>query len=175
MGSKNLKAIAVRGTRGVRVKDPARFIQVTTEQKKVLADNGVTGQGLPKYGTQVLMNVINEIGALPTRNFQDVQFEGANKISAEAMYEPRPTDGKANLVTNGACFGCTIACGRISRMEFLDGRLIGANTVGVTQEIGIIRGLIQSRLDLGNWVADLKRDPSRLAEAYLSRSQNVPS
>lgn len=117
MGSKNLKAIAVRGTRGVRVKDPARFIQVTTEQKKVLADNGVTGQGLPKYGTQVLMNVINEIGALPTRNFQDVQFEGANKISAEAMYEPRPTDGKANLVTNGACFGCTIACGRISRMD----------------------------------------------------------
>ena len=117
MGSKNLKAIAIRGTKGVRVKDPARFIQVTTEQKKVLADNGVTGQGLPKFGTQVLMNVINETGAMPTRNFQDVQFEGAHKISAEAMCEPRPTDGKANLVTNGACFGCTIACGRISQMD----------------------------------------------------------
>ena len=117
MGSKNLKAIAVRGTRGVTVKDPERFIAATIEHKKVLADNAVTGQGLPKYGTQVLMNVINEIGAMPTRNFKDVQFEGAHKISAEAMHEPRVTDGKTNLATNGACFGCTIACGRISRMD----------------------------------------------------------
>jgi aldehyde:ferredoxin oxidoreductase len=117
MGSKNLKAIAVRGTLGVRVKDPDRFIAATVEHKKVLADNAVTGQGLPKYGTQVLMNVINEIGAMPTRNFREVQFEGAHKISAEAMHEPRTTDGKTNLATNGACFGCTIACGRISRMD----------------------------------------------------------
>ncbi|MBV5324326.1 MAG: aldehyde ferredoxin oxidoreductase, partial [Rhodospirillaceae bacterium] len=33
------------------------------------------------------------------------------------MHEPRASDGKANLITNGACFGCTIACGRISRMD----------------------------------------------------------
>jgi len=33
------------------------------------------------------------------------------------MHRKRPTDGKANLLTNGACFGCTIACGRISRMD----------------------------------------------------------
>ncbi|MGE5505196.1 MAG: aldehyde ferredoxin oxidoreductase family protein [Actinomycetota bacterium] len=117
MGSKNLKAVAVRGTKGVRVKDPDRFIRVTAEQKKVLADNAVTGQGLPKFGTQVLMNVINEIGALPTRNAREVQFENAHAISAEAMHEPRATDGKTNLATNGACFGCTIACGRISRMD----------------------------------------------------------
>jgi len=89
----------------------------TVKAKKVLADNAVTGQGLPKYGTQVLMNVINEIGALPTRNHRDVQFENARKISAEAMHEKRPTDGKANLVTNQACFGCTIACGRISKLD----------------------------------------------------------
>ncbi len=117
MGSKNLKAVTVRGTRGVRVKDPERFIAATIAQKQVLADNAVTGQGLPKYGTQVLMNVINEMGAMPTRNFSAVEFEGAHKISGEAMHEPRATDGKANLVTNGACFGCTIACGRISRMD----------------------------------------------------------
>jgi aldehyde:ferredoxin oxidoreductase len=77
----------------------------------------VTGQGLPKFGTQVLMNVINEVGALPTRNHRDIQFEGAKDISAEAMLEPRKTDGKPNLVTNQACFGCTIACGRISRID----------------------------------------------------------
>ena len=118
MGSKNLKAIAVRGTQGVStVKNPKAFMAATKEAKKVLAGNAVTGQGLPAYGTQVLMNVINEVGALPTRNHRDVQFEGAKDISAEAMATPRATDGKAHLVTNQACFGCTIACGRISKID----------------------------------------------------------
>src|SRR5512140_496382 len=118
MGSKNLKAIAVRGTKGVgNIKDPKGFMAATVAAKKVLAGNAVTGQGLPKFGTQVLMNVINEIGALPTRNHRDVQFDGAKDISAEAMQTPRKTDGKANLVTNQACFGCTIACGRISKID----------------------------------------------------------
>jgi aldehyde:ferredoxin oxidoreductase len=118
MGSKNLKAVAVRGTVGVSgIRDFKAFMTATTAAKKVLADNAVTGQGLPTYGTQVLMNVINEMGALPTRNAKDVQFEGARKISAEAMHEKRLSDGKANLVTNAACFGCTIACGRISQVD----------------------------------------------------------
>ncbi len=118
MGSKNLKAIAVRGTKGVgNIRDPKAFMKAATAAKKVLADHAVTGQGLPKFGTQVLMNVINEIGALPTRNHRDVQFEGAKDISAEAMHAPRKTDGKPNLVTNQACFGCTIACGRISKID----------------------------------------------------------
>jgi aldehyde:ferredoxin oxidoreductase len=118
MGSKNLKAIAVRGTKGVgNIRDFKAFMQAATAAKKVLHDNAVTGQGLPTYGTQVLMNVINTMGALPTRNHRDVQFEGAKDISAEAMHEPRKSDGKANLVTNQACFGCTIACGRISKID----------------------------------------------------------
>ena len=117
MGSKNLKAVAIRGTQGVRVKDAGRFMAAATAGKKVLADNAVTGQGLPTYGTQVLMNVINETGALPTRNHRDVQFEGAHQISAEAMHEKRQSDGKANLITNAACFACTIACGRISAID----------------------------------------------------------
>lgn len=118
MGSKNLKAIAVRGTKGVgNIRDARGFMKATVDAKKVLADNAVTGQGLPKYGTQVLMNVINEMGASPTRNHRDVQFEGAKDISGEAMHEPRKTDGKTNLVTNQACFGCTIACGRISKID----------------------------------------------------------
>ncbi|MEI6662349.1 MAG: aldehyde ferredoxin oxidoreductase family protein, partial [Comamonadaceae bacterium] len=118
MGSKNLKAIAVRGTKGVgNIHNPKAFMKATTEKKKILAENGVTGQGLPAYGTQVLMNVINEVGGLPTRNHRDNQFEGAKDISAEAMATPRATDGKKQLVTNQACFGCTIACGRISKMD----------------------------------------------------------
>ncbi len=118
MGSKNLKAIAVRGTKGVgNIKNPAAFMAAVKAGKKVLADNGVTGTGLPAMGTQVLMSVINEVGALPTRNHRDNQFEGAKDIGAEAMAAPRKTDGKKHLVTNQACFGCTIACGRISKMD----------------------------------------------------------
>ena len=119
MGSKNLKAVAVRGTltSAYQIANPEAFFTAVDAGKKVLAGNGVTGVGLPTYGTQVLMNVINELGALPTRNHKDTQFESANSIGGEAMHEKRETDGKANLVTNGACFGCTIACGRISRMD----------------------------------------------------------
>lgn len=118
MGSKNLKAIAVRGTVGVgNIANPKEFMRVTYEKKKILADNAVTGQGLPAYGTQVLMSVINEVGALPTRNHRDSQFEGAKDIGAEAMATPRDSDGKPQLVTNQACFGCTIACGRISKID----------------------------------------------------------
>ncbi len=118
MASKNLKAVVVRGTRGVgNLKDPLRFMQATEEGKKVLAENAVTGQGLPTYGTQVLMNVINEIGAMPTHNMRESKFDGAKKISGEAMHEPRESDGQPNLTTNAACFGCTIACGRISTID----------------------------------------------------------
>ena len=117
MGSKNLKAVAIRGTKGVAVEDAAKFMDAANAGKAVLAENAVTGQGLPAFGTQVLMNVINETGALPTRNHRDVQFEGANNISAEAMAEPRESDGKPNLVTNAACFSCTIACGRVSTID----------------------------------------------------------
>ena len=64
MASKNLKAVSVRGTLGVgNIKDPARFMQSVSAGKKVLAENAVTGEGLPALGTQVLMNVINEVGA----------------------------------------------------------------------------------------------------------------
>ncbi|MBO6520246.1 MAG: aldehyde ferredoxin oxidoreductase family protein [Rhodospirillales bacterium] len=117
MGAKNLKAVAIRGTKGVGVKDAGRFFEAAAAGKAVLAGNAVTGEGLPAFGTQVLMNVINETGALPTRNHRDVQFDGAHSISAEAMAEPRESDGKPNLVRNSACFGCTIACGRISTID----------------------------------------------------------
>jgi aldehyde:ferredoxin oxidoreductase len=119
MGSKNLKAVAVRGTLtdAYAPAEPEAFFKAVADAKAVLAANGVTGQGLPAYGTQVLMNIINEVGALPTRNHQDIQFEGAHAISGEAMHLARPTDGKANLINHNACFGCTIACGRISKMD----------------------------------------------------------
>lgn len=118
MASKNLKAVVVRGTRGVGgIKDMPRFMEATNAGKAVLAENPVTGTGLPALGTQVLMNVINEVGAMPTRNMRDTQFEGAHKIAGEAMLEARKSDGKPNLTRNGGCFACTIACGRISTID----------------------------------------------------------
>jgi len=116
MGSKNLKAIGVRGTKGVQVRDPRAFMKATNEGKKILEENEVTGTGLPTYGTNVLMNVINETGALPTHNFREVQFQDASKISGEAMHEEGP-DGHKNLVRNGACFACTIQCQRVSKVN----------------------------------------------------------
>ena len=119
MASKNLKAVCVRGNGGVSadmLDAPADFMGAVAAGKAVLAENAVTGQGLPALGTRVLMNVINEVGAMPTRNMRETQFEGASKIGGEAMLEKR-SDGKANLTTNAACFSCTIACGRISTIE----------------------------------------------------------
>jgi aldehyde:ferredoxin oxidoreductase len=118
MASKNLKAVAIRGTLGVGNLDNAEaFFKAAQEGKKVLAENAVTGEGLPTLGTQVLMNVMNEMGGLPTRNHREVQFEGAGKISGEAMKEIREGDGRPNLTTNAACFGCTIACQRVSTVD----------------------------------------------------------
>jgi aldehyde:ferredoxin oxidoreductase len=68
----------------------------------------VTGEGLPAYGTNVLTNVINEAGALPTRNFATGQFEGASKISGETQAELEVSRGGS--ATHGCHRGCTIKC-----------------------------------------------------------------
>ena len=115
MGAKNLKAIGVHGTVGVRVKDPKRFMQAVAETKKALADNRGRQQ-LTKLGTNAMMQSMQTFGGLPTRNCREVQFEGADKVGARAMRTPKP-NGHVNLLTNKACFGCTIACGRIAHID----------------------------------------------------------
>ncbi len=118
MASKNLKAVVVRGTLGIgNIDDMPNFLEAVNAGKAVLAENAVTGQGLPTYGTQVLMNVINGVGGLPAFNMKNAGFEGAGNISGEAMNEPRASDGKPNLTTKAGCFACTIACGRISTID----------------------------------------------------------
>jgi NAD(P)H-nitrite reductase large subunit len=61
---------------------------------------------------------------------------------------------------------------RYLRLEFQDDRLVGANTVGITEHVGVLRGLIQSRVRLGPWRARLLEDPTRLPEAYLACAQS---
>ena len=115
MGVKNLKAIAVHGSVGVTVNDPKRFMEVVRETHELLANNRGR-KGLTKYGTNSMIDTMQEFGSLPTRNFDAVQFDGVEKIDARAMMTPKP-DGHVNLLTNKACFGCTIACGRIAHID----------------------------------------------------------
>ncbi|GMQ76091.1 MAG: aldehyde ferredoxin oxidoreductase family protein [Gammaproteobacteria bacterium] len=115
MGSKNLKAVAVHGSVGVRVKDPRRFMQAVVEGKELLASSRGR-KALTELGTNDMIDTMQEFGGLPTRNFHEVQFEGVDKINARAMRTPKP-DGHVNLLTNKACFGCTIACGRIAHID----------------------------------------------------------
>ncbi len=107
MGSKNLKAVAVRGTGGVKVADPVAYREAAIEAYGMLKQNPVSGQGLPALGTPVLVNVINQFGALPTRNFQDDTFEGAEAISGETL-------ANTYLKRNKACMGCVMGCGRVT-------------------------------------------------------------
>jgi aldehyde:ferredoxin oxidoreductase len=110
MGSKNLKAIAVRGTGAVRIARPEALLAAQWAQKQALSQAPLTSDGLPSYGTLALMNVINEHGALPTRNYTEAQFEKAEEISGEELARTR-------LLSNKACFACTIACGRVSKLS----------------------------------------------------------
>jgi aldehyde:ferredoxin oxidoreductase len=115
MGSKNLKAVAVHGTKGVTVEDPKSFMKAVRETHAMLADNSGRKE-LTELGTNDMINSMQEFGGLPTHNFHAVQFDGTGKINPEAMQATGP-DGHRNLVTNKACFGCTIACGRIARIN----------------------------------------------------------
>jgi len=110
MGSKNLKAIGVRGTGAVGIARPQEMMAAQWAMKQELSEAPLTAEGLPQYGTLSLMNVINEHGALPTNNYLESQFAGAENISGEELTETR-------LASNKACFGCTIACGRVSRIS----------------------------------------------------------
>lgn len=110
MGSKNLKAVAVRGTGGVKVADAKAFREAAMEAYGLMQQNPVTSQGLPALGTPVLVNVMNQFGALPTNNFQKSTFAGAEAISGETL-------ASTYLRRNKGCMGCAIGCGRVTSLK----------------------------------------------------------
>lgn len=110
MGSKNLKAIVVRGSGKVEPADTDRFKEHIKTVMTKIRENGVTGQGLPAYGTAVLVNVINENGVFPTNNFQFGTFDGAEEISGEAI-------AAKYLTKKDPCYRCPIACGRYCEVD----------------------------------------------------------
>jgi aldehyde:ferredoxin oxidoreductase len=119
---------AVMGAKGVKVivldqsnvkmrspKDPEKFKAANKTFVAGLRSHGVTGEALPAYGTNVLTNIINEAGALPTNNFSMGQFEGASKISGEAEAELEIARG--GKATHGCHRGCVIECSGIFNDE----------------------------------------------------------
>ncbi|MEW6351653.1 MAG: aldehyde ferredoxin oxidoreductase C-terminal domain-containing protein [Thermodesulfobacteriota bacterium] len=115
MGSKGLKAIVVleEGAPGVTYHDKDAFKQATEVFRAALREHPVTkpGGGLAVYGTNVLVNVINEAGAFPTRNFSEGRFEGAGKISGETMHDTIKARG--GKTTHAGCTTCIIQCSNV--------------------------------------------------------------
>ncbi len=114
MGAKNLKAIIVRGSKKVEAADPDKFKEHVKDAMNKIKENGVTGHGLPAYGTAVLVNIINEAGIFPTNNFQYGVFPTAEEISGEAVAEKY-------MKKKDPCFRCPIACGRYCEVDGVGG------------------------------------------------------
>jgi aldehyde:ferredoxin oxidoreductase len=106
-GSKNLKGMVIRGTGKIPVADGARIDDIRKNAIKNLRE---TRANHTKYGTPQYIEPINELGCMPTRNFQTTYFEGANKVDAHVMYDQY-------LVKNYACYMCPVACGKINEVK----------------------------------------------------------
>jgi len=116
MGARHVKAIVIddKGGPGVEIKNMDLFKQGRKKLTNAILSHDITkkGGGLNAYGTDVLMNIINEAGGLPTRNFSSGQFEGAAKISGEMIAEM--VEKRKAGMTGHACHpGCVIQCSNI--------------------------------------------------------------
>ncbi|NHJ12130.1 MAG: aldehyde ferredoxin oxidoreductase [Candidatus Thorarchaeota archaeon] len=108
MGSKNLKAVVARGTGKTEAANPEELAERVKRARLLIKKNGVTDKSLPIYGTAVLVNVTNELGMLPTFNFQEGTFNDAEGVSGEKLLE------RLHVRTYN-CQACPIGCGRISK------------------------------------------------------------
>ena len=140
MGSKNLKAIAVKGTHAVPVCDSDALNTIGADLTR-----RSLGPATEKYrtlGTMANVSVFNSLGTLPTRNFQQSTFDGADGVSAEQFH-------KSNFVKNAHCANCTIGCEKIlvtsdkgkkakGRMEYESAFALGP-LVGVADGNTVIR------------------------------------
>jgi len=109
MGSKNLKAIVVKGSGVVPIANPKTFNAAVIKARAKIQAHPVGGRGFKTYGTDVLVNILNEVGGLPTRNFNDGYFPTADKIGGESL-------SARLLVRPKGCFSCIIACGRVTKV-----------------------------------------------------------
>jgi aldehyde:ferredoxin oxidoreductase len=113
MGSKRIKFIAIEedAAPGLTYADPEAFKSASKVFTKALMDHPVSGQGLPTYGTNVLVNILNEAGGLPTRNFTYGQFDGHDSICGETMHDTIVARG--GKPRHGCHAGCVIQCSQV--------------------------------------------------------------
>ncbi len=111
MGSKKIKFISVAPTdQKVAIADPEAFKVASRTFAKGLIDNPIS-KALGQYGTNVLVNIINESGGLPTRNFTSGQFTGHEAISGETMHDTIVARG--GKPKHNCHPGCVINCSQI--------------------------------------------------------------
>jgi aldehyde:ferredoxin oxidoreductase len=110
MGSKRIKFITLDDNdgAGIVIKDKEKFKNAAQVFNKGLLSHPVSGDALPKYGTDVLVNILNEAGGLPTKNFRTGQYEYAENISGETMYDN--IMNRKGDPTHGCHVGCIIRC-----------------------------------------------------------------
>jgi len=104
MGSKNLKAVVVRGTKGVTVANPEGFKQAVDAAFASVGASIQSSQFFPQFGSGGQVDFYNEIGLLPHKNFRELALEQANQISGQVIAEK-------HLIRNQGCFGCPLSCG----------------------------------------------------------------
>ena len=116
MGSKNLKAIVVKGGDSkVEVDDKEllkKYVEVALDKIKVVP---ITRSSLPKFGTSALVNVINILGMFPINNFQKGFDERATRVSGEAI-------NKSLTLEQEGCYACPIRCGRLTKAGDMKGK-----------------------------------------------------
>ena len=130
MGSKNLKAIIIKGTQKISIHDPDGFKNKTNEVLKQIQENNFVPKRR-KYGTPYWVDVINKEGFIPTKNYQEGYFENANDINAQTMQNRIVDKG-------GACFNCVIACWNKSSIK--NGPFKGISLVGPEYETIALMG-----------------------------------
>ncbi|HCC33089.1 MAG TPA: aldehyde ferredoxin oxidoreductase, partial [Clostridiales bacterium] len=123
-GSKNVKAIAVRGRRGVKIADAKRLIEYLISDVAPAFESGGGKLGAVadrmKFGTPLTLNITHSVGILPTRNFQDGQFSRYQEIDSLA-FRPKV------VVNDKGCFACNLCCAKFSRNRVgpYEGEVIG--------------------------------------------------
>ncbi|TKJ29647.1 MAG: aldehyde ferredoxin oxidoreductase [Chloroflexi bacterium B3_Chlor] len=108
MGAKKLKAVVVQGSHKTPVADPEAFQEARKNALTIVSEAPITKNALKEYGTAVLINIINQFGALPTRNFQEGYFPDADSVSGETLKE-------LLYERSVACATCPVACGRATK------------------------------------------------------------
>lgn len=126
MGSKNLKGIAVRGTGSIPVADPVRVKEIW---KAAIRNLKETRANHTKYGTAQYIGPINELGCMPTRNYQTTHFEHGDKVDHLALHD----NYRAG---NYACFHCSVACGIVAEVK--EGPFKGARARTEFENIGLL-------------------------------------